>query len=99
MGGGYQAQQGGMGGGYQAQQGGMGSGMRGGTPPLDAAALSQVSLAGFGLGGLGNGEGIAGGWQAEWLVLHVPPAGRRALCSALSTSFLLSPSPPLLPQA
>lgn len=28
----------------------------GGTPPLDAAALSQVNLAGFGLGGLGNGE-------------------------------------------
>lgn len=45
-------------------------GMRGsGTPPLDPAALSatQVNLAGFGLGGLGNGEprglAVAGsGW-------------------------------------
>ena len=40
-------------------------GMRGsGTPPLDPAALSatQVNLAGFGLGGLGNGERTA--WHA-----------------------------------
>ena len=50
---------GGMGGGgMHNSMGSMGS-MRGGggTPPLDTGALSaQVNLAGFGLGGLGNGE-------------------------------------------
>ena len=43
--------------------------MRGGTPPLDAAALSaQVNLAGFGLGGLGNGA------RARRGPLHLPLA-------------------------
>ena len=56
-GGGFQQAAAGMGG---MGGGGMGGMRGGGTPPLDHAALSQVSLAGFGLGGLGNGE------QAEW---------------------------------
>lgn len=38
---------------------GMGGMRGGGMPPLDPATLSQVNLAaGFGLGGLGNGEAL-----------------------------------------
>jgi len=51
-------------GGFQAPGAAAAAGMGGmrssGSPPLDASSLStQVNLAGFGLGGLGNGERAA----------------------------------------
>lgn len=74
-GGGYQAGGGGMGG-----MGGMGN-MRGGTPPLDPAAqLAQVNLAGFGLGGLGNGECAVG---ARWVAVWCGELGGCAACCVL----------------
>ncbi|PSC73543.1 RNA-binding 45 isoform B [Micractinium conductrix] len=78
-GGGFQQAAAGMGG---MGGGGMGGMRGGGTPPLDHAALSQVSLAGFGLGGLGNGvtnfSGMGGLGGSSSLLNQLTPSAAAA---------------------
>lgn len=79
--------------------GGMGGMRGGGTPPLDPASLSaaQVNLAGFGLGGLGNGERA---WRGGRIACLRWGGGRRRLaaapaaaCTCLKACTWLPPPP------